>query len=316
MERQTKVIAIANQKGGVGKTTTVVNLAAALSARKRTVLVVDLDPQAHATLGFGLEKQPGVSMYPVLAGAKNIADVIQPTKWDNLNVIPSEVDLAGAELEFGAREDRLTMIKDALAPVKESGAFDYIILDCPPSLGIVMTSALVATDGVLIPIQAEYLAMDGLALITGSIERVRQSVNPDIDLNGIVFTMVNSNAKLTQDVMEEVRNHFGEKVYETVIPRNVRVSEAPSMGTPVVFLDARSKGAQAYKAFAWEFQAKNPTRLSPVRPAPAVKPEPIAKPEPKPEAKPETEPKKTDEAQRDHTGAQGGSDAPADTPVA
>ena len=316
MERQTKVIAIANQKGGVGKTTTVVNLAAALSARKRTVLVVDLDPQAHATLGFGLEKQPGVSMYPVLAGAKNIADVIQPTKWDNLNVIPSEVDLAGAELEFGAREDRLTMIKDALAPVKESGAFDYIILDCPPSLGIVMTSALVATDGVLIPIQAEYLAMDGLALITGSIERVRQSVNPDIDLNGIVFTMVNSNAKLTQDVMEEVRNHFGEKVYETVIPRNVRVSEAPSMGTPVVFLDARSKGAQAYKAFAWEFQAKNPTRLSPVRPAPAVKPEPIAKPEPKPEAKPETEPKKTDEAQRDHTGAQGGSDAPADAPVA
>ena len=316
MERQTKVIAIANQKGGVGKTTTVVNLAAALSARKRTVLVVDLDPQAHATLGFGLEKQPGVSMYPVLAGAKNIADVIQPTKWDNLNVIPSEVDLAGAELEFGAREDRLTMIKDALAPVKESGAFDYIILDCPPSLGIVMTSALVATDGVLIPIQAEYLAMDGLALITGSIERVRQSVNPDIDLNGIVFTMVNSNAKLTQDVMEEVRNHFGEKVYETVIPRNVRVSEAPSMGTPVVFLDARSKGAQAYKAFAWEFQAKNPTRLSPVRPAPAVKPEPIAKPEPKPEAKPETEPKKTDEAQRDHTGAQGGSDASADAPVA
>ena len=316
MERQTKVIAIANQKGGVGKTTTVVNLAAALSARKRTVLVVDLDPQAHATLGFGLEKQPGVSMYPVLAGAKNIADVIQPTKWDNLNVIPSEVDLAGAELEFGAREDRLTMIKDALAPVKASGAFDYIILDCPPSLGIVMTSALVATDGVLIPIQAEYLAMDGLALITGSIERVRQSVNPDIDLNGIVFTMVNSNAKLTQDVMEEVRNHFGEKVYETVIPRNVRVSEAPSMGTPVVFLDARSKGAQAYKAFAWEFQAKNPTRLSPVRPAPAVKPEPIAKPEPKPEAKPETEPKKTDEAQRDHTGAQGGSDAPADAPVA
>ena len=318
MERQTKVIAIANQKGGVGKTTTVVNLAAALSARKRTVLVVDLDPQAHATLGFGLEKQPGVSMYPVLAGAKEIADVIQPTKWDNLNVIPSEVDLAGAELEFGAREDRLTMIKDALAPVKASGAFDYIILDCPPSLGIVMTSALVATDGVLIPIQAEYLAMDGLALITGSIERVRQSVNPDIDLNGIVFTMVNSNAKLTQDVMEEVRNHFGEKVYETVIPRNVRVSEAPSMGTPVVFLDARSKGAQAYKAFAWEFQAKNPTRLSPVRPAPAVKPEPATEPtpEPKAEAKPETEPKKTDEAQRDHTGAQGGSDAPADATVA
>ena len=266
MDKQTKVIAIANQKGGVGKTTTVVNLAAALSARKRTVLVVDLDPQAHATLGLGLEKQQGISMYSVLTGAAAIADVIQPTKWPNLNVIPSEVDLAGAELEFGMREDRLTMIKDALAPVKESGAFDYIILDCPPSLGIVMTSALVATDGVLIPIQAEFLAMDGLALITGSIDRIRAGVNPNLELNGIVFTMVNSVAKLTQDVMEEVRGHFADKVYETYIPRNVRVSEAPSMGTPVVFLDPRSKGAEAYKAFAWEFMAKNPTRLNAVPP--------------------------------------------------
>ena len=261
MERRTKIIAIANQKGGVGKTTTVVNLAAALSARKRAVLVVDLDPQAHATLGLGLEKQQGVSLYPVLLGEKPIEDVIQPTKWNNLNVIPSEVDLAGAELEFGAREDRLEMIRNALAPVRDAGAFDYIILDCPPSLGIVMTSSLVASDGVLIPIQAEFLAMDGLALITGSIERIRQSVNPSLDLNGIVFTMVNSQAKLTHDVMEEVRNHFGDKVYETAIPRNVRVSEAPSMGTPVVFLDPRSKGAESYKAFAWEFMAKNPTRF-------------------------------------------------------
>lgn len=261
MGKQTKIIAIANQKGGVGKTTTVVNLAAALSARKRAVLVVDLDPQAHATLGLGLEKQQGISMYSVLTGAASIADVIQPTKWPNLNVIPSEVDLAGAELEFGAREDRLTMIKDALAPVKESGAFDYIILDCPPSLGIVMTSALVATDGVLIPIQAEFLAMDGLALITGSIERLKAALNPTIELNGIVFTMVNGQARLTQDVIEEVRSHFADKVYETTIPRNVRVSEAPSMGTPVVFLDPRSKGAEAYKAFAWEFMAKNPTRI-------------------------------------------------------
>ncbi|MBR2982574.1 MAG: ParA family protein [Kiritimatiellae bacterium] len=262
MERNTRIIAIANQKGGVGKTTTVVNLAAALSARHRTVLVVDLDPQAHATLGLGLEKQQGVSLYPVLTGEKAIADVIQPTKWPNLNVIPSEVDLAGAELEFGMREDRLEMIRSALAPVKESGAFDYIILDCPPSLGVVMTSSLVASDGVLIPIQAEFLAMDGLALITGSIDRIRRSVNPDLELNGIVFTMVNSVARLTQDVVAEVRNHFGEKVYESMIPRNVRVSEAPSMGVPVVFLDPRSKGAESYKAFAWEFMAKNPTRFS------------------------------------------------------
>ena len=283
MERRTKVIAIANQKGGVGKTTTVVNLAAALSARKRAVLVVDLDPQAHATLGLGLEKTPGISMYPVLLGEKQIADVIQPTKWNNLNVIPSEVDLAGAELEFSMREDRLDMIRSALAPVKESGAFDYIIIDCPPSLGIVMTSALVSADGVLIPIQAEFLAMDGLALITGSIDRIRASANPNLELNGIVFTMVNSQAKLTQDVIAEVRGHFDDKVYETLIPRNVRVSEAPSMGTPVVFLDPRSKGAESYKAFAWEFMAKNPTRFEaskePPKPAPEAPAENVAEAE-------------------------------------
>ena len=289
MERRTKVIAIANQKGGVGKTTTVVNLAAALSARHRAVLVVDLDPQAHATLGLGLEKEPGTSLYPVLLGDKSIADVIQPTKWNNLNVIPSEVDLAGAELEFGARDDRLTMIEAALKPVKESGAFDYIILDCPPSLGIVMTSSLVAADGVLIPIQAEFLAMDGLALITGSIERIRTSVNPSLELNGIVFTMVNAQAKLTQDVMAEVRRHFGEKVYETTIPRNVRVSEAPSMGTPVVFLDPRSRGAEAYKAFAWEFMAKNPTRFD-APPRVPEQPAPSATEQPAPATAPESAP--------------------------
>lgn len=260
--KQTKVIAIANQKGGVGKTTTVVNLAAALSARKRSVLVVDLDPQSHATLALGLEKQQGTSIYSVLTGEKEIGDVIQPTKWPNLNIIASEIDLAGAEVELSARPDWQFALKSALEPVKNSGAFDYIVLDCPPSLGIVMTSALAATDSVLIPIQAEFLAMDGLALIHRSIETVRSSLNPVLELGGIVFTMVNSVARLTADVMAEVRAHFGDKVYETTIPRNIRVSEAPSMGVPVVFFDPRSKGAESYKAFAWEFMARNPTRVS------------------------------------------------------
>jgi chromosome partitioning protein len=296
MQKTTKVIAIANQKGGVGKTTTVVNLAAALSARHRAVLVVDLDPQAHATLGLGLEKQPGISMYTVLSGEREIADVIQPTKWPNLNVIPSEVDLAGAEIEFGMREDRLTMIKNALAPVKESGAFDYIILDCPPSLGIVMTSALVATDSVLIPIQAEFLAMDGLALITSSIDRLKRGMNPNLELNGIVFTMVNSQTRLTQDVIAEVQQHFGEKVYETLVPRNIRVSEAPSMGTPVVFLDPRSKGAEAYKAFAWEFMAKNPTRAVASNAPQPIAPVPPAAEQTAQEAVPESTPEDVPES--------------------
>lgn len=261
MEKRTKTIAVANQKGGVGKTTTVVNLAAALSSRRRAVLVVDLDPQAHATLGLGLEKKPGCSLYPVLLGTKTIDEVIQPTKWNNLNVIPSEVDLAGAELEFSLRDDRLEMIRNALLPVREAGVFDYILLDCPPSLGIVMASSLAAADGVLVPIQAEFLAMDGLALINSSIERIRAAINPSLEMNGILFTMVNMATRLTQDVMTEVRGHFGDRVYETMIPRNVRVSEAPSMGAPVVFLDPRSKGAEAYRAFAWEFMAKNPTRF-------------------------------------------------------
>lgn len=262
MTKRTKIIAIANQKGGVGKTTTVVNLAAALAKRRCTVLVVDLDPQANATGGLGLEKKEGVSIYPVLMGAAEIADVIQPTAYDNLNIIPSEVDLAGAELEIARRDDHLSVIRDALAPVCESGVFDYILLDCPPSLGIVMTSSLAAADGVLVPMQAEFLAMEGLGLITNLIAQLKEGANPALELNGILLTMVNMVATQTRDVIAMVRENFGDRVFETMIPRNVRTSEAPSYGQPVIHYDPTCKGAIAYRAFAKEFIARNPTRFS------------------------------------------------------
>jgi len=262
MTKRTKIIAIANQKGGVGKTTTVVNLAAALARRSRTVLVVDLDPQANATGGLGLEKTDGSSIYPVLLGEAEIADVIQPTAYDNLNIIPSEVDLAGAEIEIARREDHLSVIRDALAPVRESGVFDYILLDCPPSLGIVMTSSLAAADGVLVPMQAEFLAMEGLGLITNLLEQLRAGANPDLELNGILLTMVNMVATQTKDVIAMVKEKFGDRVYETTIPRNVRTSEAPSYGQPVIHYDPTCKGAVAYRAFAKEFIARTPTRFN------------------------------------------------------
>ena len=262
MTRITRIIATANQKGGVGKTTTVVNLAAALARMHRTVLVVDLDPQANATGGLGLEKRQGTSIYPVLTGAAEIADVIQPTAYDNLNIIPSEVDLAGAEIEIANREDHLSVIRDALAPVAESGVFDYILLDCPPSLGIVMTASLAAADGVLVPMQAEFLAMEGLGLITGLLDRLRAGANPGLELNGILLTMVNMVATQTKDVIAMVKDRFGAKVYETLIPRNIRTSEAPSYGQPVINYDPTSKGAAAYRAFAKEFAARTPTRFA------------------------------------------------------
>ena len=255
-----KVIAVSNQKGGVGKTTTVVNLAAALSARKRTVLVVDLDPQAHATLGLGLEKQQGVSLYPVLLGEKPIEDVIQPTKWNNLNVIPSEVDLAGAELEFGAREDRLEMIRNVLAPVREAGAFDYIILDCPPSLGILSINALAASSGVIIPMQCEFYSLEGLSQLMASIRQVKRLYNSYLELEGVLLTMFDGRLNLTQQVVSEVKRFFPQKVYATVIPRNVRLSEAPSFGQPVFYYDKSSKGSVAYGEFTKEFLKKNGRR--------------------------------------------------------
>lgn len=257
--RKTRIIAIANQKGGVGKTTTAVNLAAALSLLGKNVLVIDLDPQSNATSGLGLPRRPGISLYPVLTGAADVADIIQPTPYEGINIIPSELDLAGAEVEIARRENHLGVVRAALDRVLEAGVFHYILMDCPPSLGILMSASLAAADGVIVPMQCEYYAMEGLSVIHSVIRRLSgNGGNPGLRLEGILMTMFDGRTRLSADVVAEVRKHFGPAVYDTVIPRNVRISEAPSFGRPVVFYDPSSRGAAAYRAFADEFAAKTP----------------------------------------------------------
>ena len=265
VERITRVIAVANQKGGVGKTTTVVNLAAALTRLHRTVLVVDLDPQANATSSLGVEKQPGVSILSCITGAAEVADMIQPTAYESLNVIPSEIDLMSAEMELARREDRASAVRAIIDPIRDSRVFDYIIYDCPPSFGFLMTSALAAADSILVPMQAEFLALEGLGnIMTKVVEPMRGSgiVPESFGIGGVLITMYDSRTLLAKQVTDEVRSHFGDIVYETFIPRNVRISEAPSFGQPVVFFDPSSRGAEAYRAFAKEFVARNPTRIA------------------------------------------------------
>jgi chromosome partitioning protein len=253
----TKVIAFANQKGGVGKTTTTVNLAACAAAVGRRVLLFDLDPQANATSGVGLDKLEGASSYRVLLGEGSLLDKVRETAFERLSVIPSEVDLCGVDIELARADHHLQRVTHALRPVLESNRFDFVFVDCPPSLGVLTLNALAAADGVVVPLQCEYYALEGISMLNRVMSQLHDSaVNPRLELIGVVMTMFDGRTKLSQQVVGEVRNHFGDKVFETMIPRSTRLAEAPSFGKPIIHYDKYSSGAAAYEVLAQELLAR------------------------------------------------------------
>ena len=253
--REGRVIAIANQKGGVGKTTTAVNLAAALGERGLSVLLVDLDPQGNASTGIGLEPDARpTTTYDLLTNRVAPEEAVVQTPVPGVRAIPATIDLAGAEIEMVSQFSRESRLAAALAPLR--GAFDLIVIDCPPSLGLLTVNALTAADEVLVPIQCEYYALEGLGQLLRNLRLIRQNVNHDLTLNGIVLTMFDSRTKLAEQVVAEIRSYFGHRVYGSVIPRSVRVSEAPGFGRPVITYDPASRGAQAYRALAQEFAGR------------------------------------------------------------
>ncbi|HUJ11051.1 MAG TPA: ParA family protein [Verrucomicrobiae bacterium] len=260
----TRSIALANQKGGVGKTTTAVSLAACLAERGKRTLLVDIDPQSNATSALGLEKLTGGSVYKALLGGAQLADSIRPSGYDNLEMIPSEIDLAVAEVDVARAENYLQRLQFALTPIQTADRYDFIIVDCPPSLGILTMNALAAVDSVLVPLQAEYFALEGLAVITRVLQQVRDSgANPGLELEGIVMTMYDARTNLAQQVAAEVRKHFPDKVFKTVIPRTVRLAEAPSFGKPITVYDPNSYAANCYRSLTDELLAEKAPVVAP-----------------------------------------------------
>lgn len=250
-----KIVAIANQKGGVGKTTTTINLSTILAKKGKKVLMVDTDPQGNATSGLGIDKSVHFSVYDVIINDVEIENTLQTTMVKNLDVCPSNINLAGAEVELVSMMSREQRLKEKLDCIKDK--YDYIIIDCPPSLGLITLNAFTASDSVLIPVQCEYYALEGLGQLINTINLVKKHLNPNLEIEGALLTMFDIRTNLSNQVVKEVSKYFENRVYKTVIPRNVRLSEAPSYGMPISIYDPKSKGAKSYEKFAKEFLKKN-----------------------------------------------------------
>ena len=252
-----KIVAIANQKGGVGKTTTAVNLAVCLAELEEPTLLVDLDPQANVLSALGQQAAPGASLYPVLLGAKSMAEQIQPTAFPHLRYIPAEMDLAGCEIEIARQPDHLLRLRRVMEDYRRSGDVRHVILDCPPSLGILMTNALAAADSVIVPLQCEYFALEGLTKIMEVIEQIKiSSGNQVLKIEGILMTMYDARTNLSQQVVKDVREHLGDLAFQTIIPRSIRLGESPSHGKPIIQYDPAGVGAASYRALAKEYLAR------------------------------------------------------------
>jgi len=260
-DRRCRVLAVANQKGGVGKTTTAINVSAALSAAGERVLLVDSDPQGNASTGLGLTPaRRRKTLYDVLMEGLPASEAVMPTSLPGLDLLAAEADLAGVEVELGQTPRRSYRLRDALAPIRASGRYQRVLIDCPPALSLLTVNAMTAADALIVPLQCEFFALEGLTQLMRTVELVRGSLNPNLEIEGVALTMVDRRSNLAAQVAAEVRAHFGPKVFETVIPRNVRVSEAPSFGKPVLIYDMRCAGSQAYIHLARELLARERAR--------------------------------------------------------